>query len=1330
MRLLRRSHTGEFNLTNDFVGDDTIPPYAILSHTWTEDQEVTFQDIIDGTGQSKTGYDKIQFCEQQAKNDGLRYFWVDTCCINKLNYGELQEALHSMFRWYQNAAKCYVYLSDVSTVKRKASDGFSEYPWEPAFRESRWFTRGWTLQELLAPSSLEFFSRERKRLGDKKLLTQQIHKITGISKSALQGAPLSQFSVNERLSWTENRQTKLEEDKAYSLLGIFDVHIPLIYGEGMARAFQRLMDEIDKRDSCIKHLRLTDPRDDKKRIEETKGGLVEDSYHWILENRDFKRWRNGQQNRLLWIKGDPGKGKTMLLCGIINELNKSLTKTDQLSYFFCQATDSRINNATAVLRGLLYSLVDQQPSLVLHIRKKYDRAGKALFEDVNAWVALSEILTNILQDRSLNNTYLIVDALDECVADWPKLLDYIVQKSTISPRVKWIVSSRNWPYIEERLERAGHKVRLCLELNAEAVSTAVSIFVQHKVRQLADKKEYDEKTRDAVLGYLSLNANDTFLWVALVCQNLENTPRRKTLANLSAFPPGLDSLYERMMQQICNSNDVDDADLCKRILASIAVVYRPITLEELSSLVEIFEDTADNLNSLREVINLCGSFLTIRQGTIYFVHQSAKDFLLTKAFNEIFPSGTEEAHYIAFSRSLQVMSRTLRRDMYSLCALGYPAEQVEQPDPDPLAASRYSCIYWVHHLCEWSHNSSTNNRIDLQDGGIVDSFIREKYLYWLEALSLCKSMSEGVVAMANLQTLIKAYASALLFSPTRSLIRCLFKKEEPKWITIKPTIEDEWGACLQTLDSNDEVSVVTFSANSGRLASASASANRTVEIWDADKGQRLKTLDCDDGYLDEVALCPNLAQLAAQSGGIVKIWDVSSGECLQSLDGHNEPINSVAFSHDSARLASGSDDTTVKIWDLSSGECLQTFKGHRYRVRSVTFSHDSARLASGSADTTAKIWDVSSGECLQTLKGHRKPVWSVTFSYNSARLASGSGDNTIKIWDMGSNECVQRAKGRSHYVTSVAFSPDSARLASGSEDGTVIIWDASSSKCLKTLEGHSGSVRSVAFSYDSAWLASGSDDSTVRIWDVGSGECVQRIKGDTYYITSVAFSPNSTRLASAPGGTKAKIWDINSGECLQTLKGHIKSLHSVIFSPDSTQLASASNDNTIKIWDIDSGKCLKTLEGHSAPVWSVAFSYDSARLASTSSDNTVKIWDTGSGQCLQTIRSSKHLRYVSFDINGSYLFTEKGSITINASDALLAGPRNPQYQGLGFSSEEAWITYNSENLVWLPSEYRPVHSGSSSVMSGKTIFIGDSSGRVWICIFESDAFSELKGVYE
>jgi len=244
MRLLKLGDNGEFNLTKDLINN--IPPYAILSHTWgDDDEEVTFKDLTEGFGKTKVGYRKIQFCAERASRDGLQHIWVDTCCIDKSNNAELSEAIISMFRWYRNATKCYVYLADVS-INGQDPTNQSFQPWELVFRKSRWFTRGWTLQELIAPPLVEFFSVEGKVLGDKKSLERQVHEVTGITVPALQGSALSGFSVNERLSWAESRETKREEDKAYSLLGMFNVHMPPLYGEGIESAFRRLREEINK----------------------------------------------------------------------------------------------------------------------------------------------------------------------------------------------------------------------------------------------------------------------------------------------------------------------------------------------------------------------------------------------------------------------------------------------------------------------------------------------------------------------------------------------------------------------------------------------------------------------------------------------------------------------------------------------------------------------------------------------------------------------------------------------------------------------------------------------------------------------------------------------------------------------------------------------------------------------------------------------------------------------------------------------------------------------------------------------------------------------------
>jgi len=216
-----------------------IPKYGILSHTW-EDEEVTFQELALPSAVSKKGYIKIKRTCAQALKHGLQYAWIDTCCIDKTSSSELTESINSMFQWYQMAARCYVFLSDLPPG---ASDD--------KLASCRWFTRGWTLQELIAPSEVRFYDQEWTYVGTKKDFCTEISSITRINEKVLLGDRLLRScSVATRMSWAAYRETARIEDQAYSLLGIFDVNMPLIYGEG-PKSFRRLQEEILKHNNDL-----------------------------------------------------------------------------------------------------------------------------------------------------------------------------------------------------------------------------------------------------------------------------------------------------------------------------------------------------------------------------------------------------------------------------------------------------------------------------------------------------------------------------------------------------------------------------------------------------------------------------------------------------------------------------------------------------------------------------------------------------------------------------------------------------------------------------------------------------------------------------------------------------------------------------------------------------------------------------------------------------------------------------------------------------------------------------------------------------------------------
>jgi hypothetical protein len=513
---------------------------------------------------------------------------------------------------------------------------------------------------------------------------------------------------------------------------------------------------------CLRDLRVTNPREDRERIEGDKDRLLQDCYAWILDDASFQRWRTQDASRLLWIRGDPGKGKTMMTMGVIDELSQprpshetileapvlSDNSTPLVSFFFCQSTIPALNNAVSVLRGLVYMLVKQRSSLLQYVQEKYKTAGKQLFEGHNAIYAMGGILSDMLNDASLPPTYLLVDALDECDSGRSELLRIITDASVgRRSRVKWLVTSRNIPEIERQLQLDSRGVKVSLEVKASHVSKAVAGFVEYKVQRLVTVQRYNASLQAEVQQQLRSKAEGTFLWVSLVCKELEKVPFYRTRKVLEELPPGLNPLYDRMMLQI-TAEDAETARYCKDVLRTITLAFRPLQLEELAATVDLPRDEFSDVQAVADLVSRCGSFLTVREDIISFVHLSAKDFFTLGNGRQVFDGTAAEEQGRMTHRLLDAMDSTLRRDM---CSLQKPGVRIREATGrvrgSCLPQIAYACEYWVEHVQAGRHACSDV----VADEGKVHRFFQKHLLHWLEAMSLLQKMPEAILALQKLE---------------------------------------------------------------------------------------------------------------------------------------------------------------------------------------------------------------------------------------------------------------------------------------------------------------------------------------------------------------------------------------------------------------------------------------------------------------------------------------------------------------------------------------------------------------------------------------------------
>lgn len=767
MRLLTHDDDGKLVL-HDF-DDDHLPPYAILSHTWDQDnsKEVTFQDLTGGIAECKAGYVKLRFCERQARADGLQYFWIDTCCINKYSDPELSEAINSMFRWYQMSDKCYVYLTDVPSSKHNES-GCGSLDWGDTIWNSRWFKRGWTLQELIAPSVVEFYSADGSLLGDKSSLGATLHEITGISTKALRGCPLFNFSTDERFSWATGRQTKRPEDRAYSLLGIFDVSMPLIYGEGEAKASRRLRKLVDKpRTLVLSALPQARGAAFDSHADENEPRCHSDTRTDILQ--DIAQWAEAPDGKCIyWLYGAAGTGKSTVSRTVAH--NFETQGRLSASFFFKRGEGDR-SNASMFFSTIAAQLAIKLPGMVSPIASALEAepgiTEKAMETQCDKLILQPLSLLWLSSPAERYQAIIVIDALDECKGDTHVqtilgLLSRLRAVKGIDMRI--FVTSR--PELPIRLGFG----RIDIDVHKDvALHEVPEHIIDHDLRiVLASGLEHVREQHSIPpcwpgqdkLESLVRITRPLFIHAATVCRYVSDTflGSPEDLLESILQPQGnssfsdLGATYRPVLHQLTarypKSHHATVLQKFRLIVGTIVTLFNPLPKPAIAILLRL------SISQVSGVLDYLHSVLRVPNDEtlpVQLFHLSFRDFLVDQEYcGKDFWINEEAAHARIADCCIGIMSAEsgLREN---ICALDYPGKPRSEINGATIDTSlsvelQYACCYWTNHLQRSGHS--------IRDDGDVHGFLQKHLLHLLEAMSLLGRISEAIGMVAKLHSLL------------------------------------------------------------------------------------------------------------------------------------------------------------------------------------------------------------------------------------------------------------------------------------------------------------------------------------------------------------------------------------------------------------------------------------------------------------------------------------------------------------------------------------------------------------------------------------------------
>lgn len=772
---------------------------------------------------------------------------------------------------------------------------------------------------------------------------------------------------------------------------------------------------------------------------------------------------------------------------------------------------------------------------------------------------------------------------------------------------------------------------------------------------------------DQDLDTLASKAGGLFIFAATACRYVGGSPQARpdlrlkqicnTVAPNNLMTEELDHMYTIILQNsIRGRYTVEERKEAQErfhhIVGSIVSLLSPLPIFQLFNLlkghqVQYQVELERALRTLHAVIHIPND----SNAPVQPLHLSFRDFLLdpNRCFDRNFWVDERRVHRNLVADCLRLLSSSLSRN---ICRLPSPGTLRSEVDPTTVEhalspAIQYACRNWAEH--------AQKGEMIVDDHGLVHDFLKVHLLHWLKCMSLMGTISEAISSLLKIadrtnvseyfpilsrvlltvtsqlqeaplahdfiqdchrftmafrrpieQAPEQVYVSALVFSPSKSIVRQNFSHEMPQWIRSAMTLPEGWGRSLQTIHCRYTIDTITFLnhgkllATSGIYLAPSGHYCQGLDIWDQRTGNCQSSL-LPTGDMIINSLSPDGSLVVSVSfEQVLTIWDVAKRENRFAWGRRLRPINATAFSFDSRLLVLGYEDGSVQVLKTQTGTDHWNLKDHSNEVVGLAFSPDATMIAISAEDETVRLCDVQSGSHHSTI-----------------------GDRT----------CSSSRESDTYVTSVVVFSPDSKSIVISIDNGTVQLWDTTTGKCRFNLEGHFKPVRQARFSPNGELLATGSDDDIVSIWDIQTGTRLSVLRGH-----NMDFSADGNMLALG-SFKKVRVWDIQKQTHSASLDGHSSSVDAVRFSPDGHFLASGSADRTVRVWKMDSmpvdeESASESIDGQ---ICSVEFSPDGKLVASESSGK-VRIWQSETGDCC-------------FEYEGySTSFSSNGHMVISASE--------------------------------------------------------------------------------